>query len=64
MEFGIVDERREDEGTLLFEGKGIANSEAWGRHGWGRWENGGRHGWGSGNWQRGEEGNESLYSQS
>lgn len=36
MEFGVVDERREDERTLLFGGKGVANSEARGR---------GRHGW-------------------
>lgn len=64
MEFSIVDERRKDEGTLLFEGKGIANSEAWGRHRWRKlkeseiWVTEERE---SGNWQREEERNESLY---
>lgn len=33
MEFGVVDERREDEGTFLFGRKGVAYSEARGRHG-------------------------------
>ena len=40
MEFGVVEEGREDEGTLLFGGKGVADSEARGRHGgmdeWGK----------------------------